>query len=330
MTRQIVALAGAALVVCGCSAGAGPAVGDTDVADEQTEEVVEDTVEDTLEDTLAEDTVEDVETEAECGDFFCDEGESCVECPTDCGECPECTEAPGCSGAPAVPTESERLEEFDNDGESIYVTGVGMGLPARETDCGPAQLRIRLRQIKIVRNGHGISDVDLYCIITASDGFKSELFVTPRHTDIGDDHAPLVYEPLTSSFWGQIELQPTESNLTVTYQCFLSNDPSEYTGILEDISDAALDAGGVAGPYGWAFGLGSVAASIVGSVIGSGGGDELRLSVQQTIDDDAFLTLTNGRIWQIQMTGEGSWFEDWDWMLEVEAWGCADVRPHPD
>ena len=106
---------------------------------------------------------------------------------------------------------------------------------------------------------------------------------------------------------------------------------SDYEDVLDTISDAAADAGGIAGPYGWAFGLGSVAASIVGSALGASGGDEVWLNVQQTIDADAMLELTNGRIWQIRQTGRGTTaLEEWDWMLEVEAWGCADPRPSVD
>ena len=266
--------------------------------------------------------------EAVCGDLHCQEPETCVECATDCGQCPTCDLAPTCTGAPAVPTESTRLEEFDNEGEPLYVCGIGLGPPVHETDCLDAQLRIRLRQIRIHRTGT-LAGLNLFCLITASDGFSSELFITPRMTGVGDDHPPLLFDPLVSAFWGQQGLKPTTSNLTITYQCSQSTDNAQYQAMLEDVADVAVDAGGVAGPYGWAFGVGSIAATIAAGVLGPGG-DSIWLNVQQTVDADAFLELTNGRIWEIQQQGDGTTFlEDWDWTLEIEAWGCADARPPP-
>lgn len=277
----------------------------------------------------------DIEGDAEdggttCGDLLCEEGETCDACPVDCGECPTCDLAPSCSGAPSVPTGSEPLDSFNNDHRSNYVCGVGLGQPASETDCLEAQLRIRLRELKIYSNGRSVGEIAMYCVIVASDGYSSEIFITPRWAGIRDDHIPLHVDVLSASFWGQAGLAMTFSNLAITYQCLESTDNSEYQAMLDGVAEAAIDAGGIAGPYGWAFGLGSIGASLLADIVG-GSEDVVRLSVEQIIDEDALLELTNGRTWQIRQNSDTSdLFEDWEGMLEVEAWGCADPRPTAD
>jgi hypothetical protein len=55
------------------------------------------------------------------------------------------------------------------------------------------------------------------------------------------------------------------------------------------------------------------------------------LNVQQTIDSNALLRLTNGYTWTIEESGSTTADGhcdlvescDWDWELDVEAWGCA-------
>lgn len=275
----------------------------------------------------------DIEVEAEgpeCGNFRCEEGETCEDCHVDCGECPECELAPGCTGAPSVPTDSTRLEAFDNDGRSSYTSGTDLGLPASETDCLDARLRIRLREFSVALNGRSIGNIDMYCVIVASDGTTSQIFITPRWASIGDDHIPLHVDPMSASFWGQAELTTTYSNLAITYQCLESTDNSEYEAMLETVSEVAIEAGGIAGPYGWAFGLGGVGAALLADVVGASE-DVIRLSVQQIIDEDALLDLTNGRIWQIRQESDTEdLFQDWEGMLEVEAWGCSEPRPTAD
>ncbi len=313
--------------------GSGPD-GDTDAEMDLDADIEADAEEDASSDADTEsDGYGDADAEEvgpECGNFRCEEGETCEECHVDCGECPECELAPGCTGAPSVPTDSVRLEAFDNDGQSSYTSGIGLGLPASETDCLDARLRIRLREFQVAMNGRSIGNIDMYCVIVASDGTSSEIFITPRWAGIGDEHIPLHVDPLSASFWGQVELTTTYSNLAITYQCLESTDNSEYEAMLDTVAEVAMEAGGIAGPYGWAFGLGSIGASVLADVVGSSS-DVIRLSVQQIIDEDALLDLTNGRIWQIrQQSDTEDLFQDWEGMLEVEAWGCSEPRPTAD
>lgn len=264
-----------------------------------------------------------------CGDLTCNGTETCETCPRDCGACPKCDKAPSCTGAVAVPTTSTDLTSFDNAGKNLYSCGAGLGAAAKDTTCLDPRLRIRIRQIKVDKIGVWPGTLNMYCIVNASDGATSEVAVTPLQKDLKDG-ASLVFDPSVALFWGQKELRTTINNLTVTYRCFRNNDVSAYTKVFGSIKDEAVKAGGVAGPWGWAFGLGGVAAGIVEAAIGSSGGDTLRLSVQQTIDAGALLEMTNGRIWRIQMGGDGGGLNGkWDWTMEIESWGCADARPLP-
>lgn len=267
--------------------------------------------------------------EPECGNLKCDGEETCVECPIDCGQCPTCDWAPTCTGAHSIPIGSEPIEEFGNESQVIWSSGVDLGPTADETDCLDAKLRMRLRQIRIHKNGADLIDVDLYCIITANEGDKgSEIYMTPLSYKVGDGDAPLLFDVGKSKFWGQLDLRPTNMNLSIDYRCYRSKDNRQYEEVLDKIAKAAKDVGGVAGQYGWAFGVGSLGVSIVSKAVGADSGDELWLHLQQTISKDALLEMTNGVIWSVRQTGRGaSLIEDYDWELELEAWGCADARP---
>jgi hypothetical protein len=176
-------------------------------------------------------------------------------------------------------------------------------------------------------NGQITGAENLYCAIHASDGASSEFAITPLMSVHDGDVHP--FDPTTSSFWGQTALHTTVNNLTITYQCIEATDNTAYQNALKAASDAAIKAGGVAGPYGWAFGLGGVAASVAAALIPAGG-SKVWLDVQQTIDASALLDLTNGRIWQIQQNGtSNSVGTRWNYTLDIESWGCADARIVP-
>lgn len=264
-----------------------------------------------------------------CGDFVCNVGETCAGCPRDCGQCPKCDVSPSCTGAVAIPTSSTNLSTFNNNGQQLYTSGVGTPKPSNAANCLDPQLRIRLQKATITYNGQMTGKLDMYCVIQATDGVKSEVAMTPLMTNLGDgDVVP--FQPTVSMFWGQKALQTTTQNLTITYQCLEATDNTSYQKALNAASDAAAKAGGAAGPWGWAFGLGSVAAAVAAAAIPAGG-DTLYLNVQQTIDASALLELTNGKIWKIQQNGTTNAFGTrWNWTLDIESWGCADALPSPN
>jgi hypothetical protein len=233
--------------------------------------------------------------------------------------------APGCTGATAVPTTTEPIEEFDNGERTNYSCGVGLGVPAGETDCADPQLRLRIREAQIQR---GFFDVprQLYCIVSAEDGIHSELMVTPLRRVAGNRMTTNLNLRLSEGlFWGQGDLYRSISNVTITYTCFLSSDAARTMAVLEEISDRAGDAAEHADGYGWVFGATSVIGGLIGSSL-AGIPDTRVLDVQQTIDAGALLDLTNGRQWNITSEEGNLDLSGHEMRLTVESWGCADVR----
>jgi hypothetical protein len=139
------------------------------------------------------------------------------------------------------------------------------------------------------------------------------------------------FGPADSLFWGQMGPRLTQGNLTVTYSCFQQKDPSSnsFSNVL---MAAAMAAGNLAnaGPYGWAFGLGSVALQAAGAAVQSAQqqGDWHMFDVTQTIDESRLLDLSNGRTWSFTQGGGNAAFQyPWSLTVHVESWGCADPRP---
>ena len=275
---------------------------------------------------------------AVCGDFRCDtkKGETCEDCPMDCGKCPECDLAPTCSGAFSIPVEFTPLPEFNNNGQTNYGSGVGMGVPPEETTCTPPRLKIQLSQIKVHKNGiSGINfnDFQMFCVIEATDQTETELILTP--TSKFDDGDQIEVQTAYGIFWGQgmSTLKQSQFNLTITYNCYRDKKGDAWADILKAVGDAAGAGAAIPGnPYGWGFGLGSLAANAAQAAIQQSGVENV-LSVEQRIDKDALLLLTHGRSWQIRQSGkfkEGTFgSEKSDIELTVRAWGCSTPRPLP-
>jgi hypothetical protein len=269
---------------------------------------------------------------ARCGDGLCTRGmEDCEGCAIDCGECPVCDMAPTCTGALAVPTSTEPLPGFDNDTGSEertnYACGTDLGVAPSETTCADPQLRIRLRRMSIYRGNTDIPS-NMYCVISAEDGVHSELLVTtPREVAGWRGTTDINVRPSEGLLWGQGDLYRSTANLTITYQCYLTSNVAGAMQILDDIADRAAAVAEHADGYGWVFGTASVLSTIIGSSLGASS-DTLILDVQQTIDAGALLTMTNGRSWAIhKRRGNFLIHGASDLRLEVESWGCAEVRP---
>lgn len=264
---------------------------------------------------------------ASCGNNTCEKsgGEDCETCPLDCGDCPTCDLAPTCTGALAVPTTSEPLEECNNDEQTVYACGNGVGVPVEETNCTDPELRFRIRQVNIDRGD--LITKGIYCLVSAEDGLHSELLITPIH-DAPYGDSTFAYPVSQAIFWGQGDLYTGFSNVTVTYDCYESSNSDTYNQIFSDVADASADVAQNADGYGWVFGTASVAAQILGSTLGSIP-DRHILNVQQTIDADALLDLTNGRTWEIRQSG-GFVASAYDITLEIQTWGCSTGKPGAD
>jgi hypothetical protein len=254
---------------------------------------------------------------AVCGDGACSPGETCETCSLDCGQCPACLLAPSCSEAVGIPATPSPRSDLDV-GESVDAgpdASVPSSLPGTN-GCQDAQLRFRISQIT-AHSGGG----QIYCIISSTDGVSSEAALTGKTKSLGSGES-YAFDPTSSVFWGQNGLHSTNENLTITYNCFLVVDNSTWAAALNALAGAAQQAGGVAGPYGWAFGAGAAAASAAAAAVNAASGDDLKLNGQQTIAKSELLDLTNGRTWNVRQSG-GNIFTAWDWELQIESWGCA-------
>ena len=301
------------------------------------------------------DTESFTETEtaaAVCGDDVCSTDETCVACPTDCGQCPACNAAPSCSKGVALPSQPITLsfDELSGDAGAATVGVPEGGFPVPE-DCGGAQLRLRIRRIEVGHQGKQVwlptgtldgSPQSYYCLIQASDGAivgeegstngTVEVALTKATASI-PDFGSADFGPADSIFWGQAGPRLTQNNLTVTYSCFQQKDPGSdsWSAVLSAAGDAAGRLAG-AGPYGWAFGLADVALQTAAAAIDAAQqqGDWHMFDVTHTIDESWLLPLTNGHVWSFTRGGGEEAFQyPWSVTLYVEAWGCADAKTPP-
>jgi hypothetical protein len=268
-----------------------------------------------------------------CGDGIGNGTETCFGCPADCGDCPACSLSPSCTGAASVPSSPMALASFNNDGMTMYTSGVGLGPPIASTDCSYPLLKMRVSQVVVHKNG-APGSLELFCLVQAQDATSSQLMLTPDYMNVSDDNAPLILSPAAGTFWGEAVsgIKLSQFDITVTYTCFMETTPDALQTVLMSLSSAANAGAAIPGnPYGWAFGLGGAAAAAGAALAAAGSGVTQLLNVQQTIDASALLPLTNGDTWVIEQTGstkadgDCGFFSscDWDWELDVEAWGCA-------
>ncbi len=261
-----------------------------------------------------------------CGDTRCSSAETCRTCPKDCGVCPKCASAPTCTGAEGVPSSTTpRLDLYVADKPYKEFPKSDGGVPSFSNQgCDDAQLRIRLEKVKTYKGGS-----ELYCVINATDGKTSEVAITPKTKALKDGET-YSFAPDVGLFWGQKDLKATSSNLTITYNCVRVKSDA-FAAVLKAAGDASAQAGGYAGPYGWAFGIGSIGANIAAAAIQASSGDEQVLNAQQTIDASGLIDLTNNRSWEVRKSQDGGFGGfSWDWDLTIQTWGCADGSTAPN
>jgi len=205
------------------------------------------------------------------------------------------------------------------------------GDPTQE--CSFPLLKMALSQIQVHKNGSS-GGVEMFCMVQADDGQSSQFILTPDYMNLMDGNPALILSPSQGTFWGNSKsgVKLSQFNITITYTCYMVQQPDALQNALMAVSNFAGAAAGVPGdPYGWIFGAAGAAAAAAAAASAVGNGAVALLNVQQTISSDALMKLTNGYTWSIEETGStqadgmcgffGSC--DWDWELDVEAWGCA-------
>lgn len=255
-----------------------------------------------------------------CGDGTCNGSETCRSCARDCGACPTCSLAPSCTNAVGAPSSPKLREDLSQP--PVTADGGAPDTDATSSVCLDPELRLRIERV-VVHKGGG----EIYCVVSATDGATSEAALTGKTKKLAKEETHF-FDPATALYWGQKELHPTTNNLTVTFNCFVVKGDS-WAKVLKAMGDTSTKLGGTQTPYGWAFGLGGVAANAAAAAVQAGAGDELRFNAQQVIDKKTLLDLTNGRYWSIRKTGDCGVFCDWDWEVFVQSWGCADAREQP-
>ena len=205
-------------------------------------------------------TVDAPDPPATCNDLVCDAPEeTCENCATDCGECPVCNIAPTCTGALAVPDSTKALAECNGKQRSSY--SCGSKLAPGDHDCLDPQLRLRIRELRIERHDAIQTSKNVYCVIVAEDGARTELVVTSARKVTGKDFT--INFPLAEgAFWGQQELVRSTSNLSINYRCFHATNPDGTKAVVKAIGDGLVAVGGALSttPYGWVI-LGAGAAT---------------------------------------------------------------------
>lgn len=258
-----------------------------------------------------------------CGDGVCTTGvETCRTCAQDCGECLQCGLAPSCSDAVGVPSSPKKRDDLSQPAGDAGAPGADAGAASGGGSCKDPELRLRIESVKVHKGGG-----EVYCVVSATDGSTSEAAVTAKTKSLKDGETNF-FDATTSLYWGQKELHRTSNNLTVTFNCFVVKSDA-WANVLGAMGDTAKDLGGTPTPYGWAFGLGGVAANAAAAAVTAGAGDDLRFNAQQTIDRKELLDLTNGRTWTLRKGGGCGLLCQWDWEIQVQSWGCADAEIKP-
>jgi len=295
---------------------------------------------------------------AMCGDGVCVAGETCTACPSDCGECPKCDLAPSCSVGVALPSQPTVLD-FDALSAPMGAFDAGADAaplpPSTSATCAAAQLRLRVSRIEVQHQAKEVwlptgtvsgPSQSYYAIIQASDGVTvsgagadastngtMEVALTTPTAAI-PDYGGADFAPSDSIFWGQTGPRVTQGNLTITYSVYqqkTAGSAETWASILGAASSAAGSLAG-AGPYGWAFGAGSVGLAVAAAAAAAAEqqGDWHMFDVTQTIDASWFLDLSNGRSWSFSESGGNKAFSyPWGLTVYVESWGCADAVAGP-
>ncbi|HSO34708.1 MAG TPA: hypothetical protein VLT33_19370 [Labilithrix sp.] len=255
-----------------------------------------------------------------CGDGVCNGADTCRSCAQDCGECGKCALAPSCTNAVGIPSNPTTRHDLDQPREDAGATAPDAGSGAGS--CKDPELRLRIASVKVNKGGGQV-----YCVVSATDGATSEAAVTAKTKSLGDNETNF-FDATTALYWGQKDLHRTTNNLTVTFNCFIVKSDA-WAKVLGAMGNTAKDLGGTPTPYGWAFGIGGIAANAAAAAVAAGAGDDLRFNAQQTIDRSELLDLTNGRAWTLRQGGGCGLFCQWDWEIRVESWGCADAEVKP-
>jgi hypothetical protein len=194
--------------------------------------------------------------------------------------------------------------------------------PGGTMECGAPLLRIAVARVVVHEEDDDWANDIVYCVLQAEAATGAEVRVTPKtpNLDEGQSHQ---FALESGVFWGQKEPRTPGGNMLITYDCIEADTSDGYQKLVNAIGQSANQIGDVVqGDNGWIFKTAGAIAPIVSTGLALDSDDHL-FNAQQTIPLDKQLALTNGAYWTVRRAGTHAW-SDWDWELEVKAWGCAE------
>lgn len=190
--------------------------------------------------------------------------------------------------------------------------------------CDAPRLRVRLAKVTVGNPDDDVAKDIIYCFLTSqspatTEGVQGNHTKPTENLGSGQSHA---YSGNEAVFWGVKEPKDAAGDLTLTYECWEQDDPSQYTALVQKSAEILADEYAYQEGNGWTSSAVDIAARYLPALLSLDGDDHL-FSATQTIPRSEQLGLANGASWNVRKKGSHLW-SDWDWTLRVEAWGCVD------
>jgi hypothetical protein len=222
----------------------------------------------------------------------------------------------GATSAPAIP------RTMSGDAGSMPEGGLGeAGAPVV---CDPPRLRVRLAKVTVTKTEDDFAKDIVYCFLTsesaaATEGVQGSHTAPTENLSEGQSHS---YGATEAIFWGVKEPKDAAGDLTLKYECWEQDDPTQYEALVGKAAQLLADEYAYQEGNGWTSSTLDLAARFLPALVSLDGDDHL-FSATQTIPRSMQLGLANGAGWNVRKSGTHLW-SDWDWTLRVEAWGCVD------
>lgn len=189
--------------------------------------------------------------------------------------------------------------------------------------CSNPHVRVRVARLDVVEEDDDFANDIVYCLFSTEASGGSEIRVT-KPTSPLDEGDYAVYSLAEGVIWGQQgQLRPPGGNLLITYNCFESESGNDgFAQLVGLLGDAAQSFGGIAGTNGWIFEGAGAVASVIAMALALDNDDRL-LVAQQSLGAAIQIQAANGVYWLIDRSGVNL-NSDWNWVLRMEAWGCAE------
>ena len=190
--------------------------------------------------------------------------------------------------------------------------------------CTAPRLRVRMSKVTVFDNEDYFAKDIVYCFLTsespaASEGVQGTHTAPTENLDAGQSHE---YSGNEAIFWGVKEPKDAAGDLTLKYECWEQDDPTQYAALVQKLAQLGADEYAYQEGNGWTSSALDLAARFLPAIVSLDGDDHL-FSASQVIPRSAQLGLANGASWMVRKSGTHLGVH-WDWGLTIEAWGCAD------